>query len=152
MDIIKNGLLDIEYDCIFNRLKAEATVTNLDNGKYLKVMAIFDTGASMTCIHSSLWDILCINSLYKIPNQGFHGEGIADVFHAQIDIYDKLSFIGNISIFDFKCDEVKLVIGMDIISKGDLILSNIDNKTHLTFLCPAQIDFEKSKLISKTKK
>lgn len=108
------------------------------------IQALWDTGASVTTISASL-----AKSLGLIPI-GFEnvahaqGVGTAKVYKINILLPNGIEFYslkvleGNLTGFD-------VLIGMDIISNGDLAITHSDGKTTFTFQIPSvrKIDFEK---------
>ena len=154
MEIIKEGVLNIEYDAIASRLGCYSKITNLDNNLSVDTLALFDTGATRTCVHTDLITNLDIKSIFDHPIYGFFGKQNVGTFHGEINLSDKLIFNGNVSVASFDTGDgpkYELIIGMDIISLGNFILTNHDDKTILSYICPYKLNtgFDFYDIISK---
>ncbi len=108
-------------------------------------LALWDTGANITCISSRLAEKLKLDSSDEVPiavanNELFH----ADVYYVQLRMGQFI--IPFIKVLGMPMDESKdIIIGMDVISKGDLAITNYDGETVLSFREPSmeRIDFSK---------
>lgn len=138
MEVIKHGIIKISGDCIIDRLITDAIITNDENNISSKVLSLWDTGATRTCIHPRLLNKLGLeNQHIGYTNlSGYFGHGEQQLFHAKIDFYDKISFYGDVAVMPYETEEFDLVIGTDIISKGNFMLINFEDKTELCFECP----------------
>jgi len=126
-----------EYPQISNRLMSPATLKN--GGNETKVQALWDTGASRTCISTDVVISLGLVPLGKQQMQTPSGPSVANTF--QIDIL----LPNNVIVQDLVvCDSaigalgIGALIGMDIINLGDFAVSNFDGKTVFTFRTPSQ--------------
>lgn len=142
MDIIKGGILKIVYTKIMNTIITQSIITNPENGLSSEGYAIWDTGASKTNIHPDVYEKLKFKTIDKRISKGYHGSVETDICHSKIDIHDQLSFYGDTSCMPFAVEGYQLVIGMDIISQGDLIINNYNKATTMVFACPARFNFE----------
>ena len=104
-----------------------------------ETMALWDTGATVTCIKPALWDRLKMYSFNAADNFEISGVGgkiktsytLANLFlensleieHCPIFMLD---FPGNADI----------LIGMDIIGMGDFAICNTEKKTSFSFIIP----------------
>ncbi|MDR1095476.1 MAG: retropepsin-like domain-containing protein [Spirochaetaceae bacterium] len=108
-------------------------------GAQIEISALWDTGATMTCIKPSLRDRLKLypSSLVKpIIMSGIGGRIKAD--GTLVSIWLAHNFVIThcpVYIADFPGDE-ELLIGMDIISMGDFVVCNTGGKTSCSFAVP----------------
>lgn len=128
-----------------------------DPTKFIETYAIWDTGAQASCISESLAVELGLVPSGKKDIKGVKG-GIqqCDVFRINIGLPNHVTF-GNITAAS--CDDLssdgkcRILIGMDIISQGDMAVSNINGETVLTFRVPSvqRTDYVKDAKISAVK-
>jgi hypothetical protein len=108
-------------------------------GAQIKIGAIWDTGANMTCIKPSLRDRLKLHQselVEPITMSGIGGDVEADGTLVSIWLaYNFVLELCPVYIIDFPGDE-ELLIGMDIISMGDFAICNADGKTSCSFAVP----------------
>ena len=140
-----------EYPGLSKRLATDATLKH--GGKETTVRALWDAGATSTCISK---DAVTALSLVPLGKRQMHTP--SDVYTAntyQIDIL----LPNNVIARDFVvCDSeigtqgLGMLIGMDIISQGDFAVSNYNGKTVFTFRTPSQerTDYVKKIKIQKT--
>jgi len=118
--------------------------------------------------YNALWDTGATGSVITrevVDECGLKPIGRANVHHAK-GISTTLVYLVNVFLPHNVCfgslrvtegnlaGDVKVLIGMDIIGKGDFAISNKDRKTAFTFRMPSlkRIDFvEQTKNLSKTK-
>lgn len=107
-----------------------------DGGKSVKVLAIWDTGATRTAISERLAESMGITSV---------GYGIAHTANGQCRINEylvKLELPGGVLSSTIRCssfkasDNVDVLIGMDLITTGDFAITNADGKTFVSFRIP----------------
>jgi predicted aspartyl protease len=108
-------------------------------GAQIKIEALWDTGATMTCIKPSLRDKLKLRQselVESIIMSGIGGDVEAD--GTLVSIWLAPNFVIELCpvyIADFPGDE-ELLIGMDIITMGDFAICNVDGKTSFSFAVP----------------
>lgn len=124
------------------RLKSKVKI--LSKGKILETVALWDTGASGSCISKEVADTL---GLVKTGRRGIvTPSGRAKVNTYMIDIVLPNNLvINNVVVMDsaIGTQEIGMLIGMDIIEMGDFAVSNHNGKTTISFVVPSlqKIDF-----------
>ena len=112
--------------------------------KEADVLALIDTGATNTSISDRLASSLELKVIDQCDVEAAGGIHIADVYMIDIMLRSMVEFT-NIRAAEFKSnDKFDIIIGMDILIKGDLAITNHDNRTVLSFRVPpdtAHIDF-----------
>ena len=125
--------LTLEFQSIVNRPISTIFICE-KGGKRFQVRALWDTGASTSCVSE------------KIANKaGFRpvdsGTGVTaieskDIVFCMLDVHisDDI-IIPNVKVAEFslKHHDIDFLIGMDIISKGNLQITNKDGKTKIEF-------------------
>lgn len=104
--------------------------------------AVWDTGATRTVITQKVIDMLDIKAINKITNYTANGERIAGEYLVNIYLLNNVAFSG-IRVIDGDIYGTDALIGMDIIGRGDLAVTNKFKRTWMTFQMPAShaIDF-----------
>ena len=121
----------------------------------VEVEALWDTGATITCIKSALWERLKLRPLESNRTElaGIGGNVTADVTIVNILLTPEFG-IKSCPVYavDFTGD-ADILIGMDIIGMGDFVVCNADNKTSFSFAVPSFPDrinlAEKAKAVNK---
>jgi len=101
--------------------------------------ALWDTGATVTCIKPSLWKRLKLCSLEsdRIELSGINGKVTTELTLVNLLLTPALGIdFCPIYVTDFPGDS-DMLIGMDIIGMGDFVICNTDNKTSFSFAIPS---------------
>jgi hypothetical protein len=105
----------------------------------VKISALWDTGATMSCIKPELINQFKMSLLpdnYSITASGIGGSVRTDATVISIYLTENLIIEGcPVYITDFPGD-TDLIIGMDIIGMGDFAVCNVDGKTSFSFAVP----------------
>jgi hypothetical protein len=107
-------------------------------GMPFEVEALWDTGATATCIKPALWERLELYSLESDCTElaGIGGNVPSDLTFVDLLLTSELE-IKNCPVYvaDFPGD-MDMLIGMDIIGTGDFAVCNTGNKTSFSFTVP----------------
>ena len=109
------------------------------------VRSLWDTGASVTLISARVAKVLELTSIGKSGVSGYNeGIDVKDTYCVHVGLPTG-DIVTNIMAMEFDSDEYDVVIGMDVIGKGDLAVTNLDDRTTFTFRIPSEeeIDFSK---------
>ena len=121
-----------------NVIRTDVIVENIYNNKSIKVTAVWDTGATHTTITRSVAQkIGCIATDIATMKGVGSSPKTVDVYDVAIILpnkvkFDKVKVLSTSSIGG--CD---ILIGMDIITAGDFAITNINNKTTVSFCIPS---------------
>lgn len=125
----KNGIL--------NQLTNTVSVSNGD--LKMDAVALWDTGATITCISADVVKSLGLTPTGKMNIHTPTGGGMVNTYLVSIVLPN------NVNIEDVKvCDSdignqgIGVLIGMDIITKGDFSVSNYKNQTVFSFRIPSR--------------
>lgn len=103
--------------------------------------AQWDTGATDTCITKAVANEL---GLCVVTQKNMHtpsGNKITDCYAAHILLPGKV-LIKNLCVLEGILTDCDILIGMDIIVRGDFAVSNFGNKTIFTYRVPSLMSFD----------
>jgi hypothetical protein len=108
-----------------------------------KFAAVWDTGASRSCISRRVVEACGLSPAGRATIAGHKGEFKSDVYRVNILLPNSIVFT-NVLVSGLQhvaCGEA--IIGMDIISQGDLAISNVNGRTLFSFRAPSvkAVDF-----------
>lgn len=134
------------YPAISNVITTEIEVINPYTGAAGKTVGIWDTGATNSCISSSLAAALGLKPVQRASVRGVHGSEEVNVYYITIVLPHRDI---RLSIPVTECKELSedgsvcALIGMDVITKGDFCITNTGGQTVMSFRYPSieKIDF-----------
>lgn len=118
---------------ILTQLKNHVSVVN--SGSSMEATALWDTGASVTCISSNVVATLGLTPTGKKNIKTPSGSSIVNTYLVSVINVN----ISDVEVSESKIDEqgFDVLIGMDIITKGDFAVSNFNGTTVFTFRTPS---------------
>lgn len=131
----------VDYNQVVRELRTDALVAipqMLDPNpqkKGLKVIALWDTGATCTAISKRVVEQLNLKPFDKAENDTAAGKQIVDVHYIDIILPNRV-IIPNLRVTECILSDFDVLIGMDIISMGDFAISNAGGKTHFSYCIP----------------
>lgn len=136
------------YNGISYKLINSANVIYGDN-KYETQMAQWDTGATNTCISEKVVKELNLVPTGVVSMMTPSGSILCNKYRVDIELQNKLT-ISNVHVIESKIGDqgIDILIGMDVISMGDLSISNFQGKTVFTFRVPSQSETDYVKLVN----
>lgn len=127
---------------ISNRLKSNVTIHY--DSKQLNVVALWDTGATNSCISRSVVTNMNLVSNGSMPILTPSGDITVNTYLVDVTLPNDV-YIPDIMVCDSEIDNqgIGMLIGMDIITKGDFAVSNYNGKTVFSFRMPSEsrLDF-----------
>lgn len=126
------NVIEYKYDRIQNRIKSRVKL--IGNGNEIEVNALWDTGATNTCISNKIASKLNLIVYGNLAMNTANGETIANVYIVDFSIESKILFKNNV-VFSANLNnqDVDMLIGMDIIQLGNMRLINENNRTCFVF-------------------
>ena len=114
----------------------------------IKTKALIDTGANSSCISERLALACKLRPVSALKIVSAHGMSIAQVYEISLKLPNEILFktVPVVEVSGSKFFDV--IIGMDILSKGDFAFSSNENESCFTFRIPSAnqvIDFTKEK-------
>ena len=134
----------LENDCLI--LKAWKPDTDLDASDHKAeghtAKAIWDTGATNSVISKSVIETLELSPVGATQTYGVHGSKVVDVFLVGIALPNRI-VVPELRVTLGELSGAGVLIGMDIITRGDFAVTNFRNRTVFSFCMPSQqtIDF-----------
>ena len=112
---------------------------NLQIDKCIEVTGIWDTGAFISCISQRVVDQLQLNEIKEIKYHTPDGIKKSSTYNVSV-ILPNNEMIENLIVIkkDFNPErDADMLIGMDIITMGDFVISNFEGKTIMSFRSPS---------------
>ena len=130
-----------KYTKINNRLLNKVVLSA--NGVVDQALAQWDTGATNTCISEEIAKRYNLKPVSMVQSKTPSGTLIAPTYFIDIILNNEVIF-KNWSVMGSKIGSqgIDVLIGMDIISKGDFAISNFNGKTQFSFRLPSQEDVD----------
>ena len=110
--------------------------------KTLKFKALWDTGAMASVISSNVVHSLGLKPVGKARVFHANGESMVYTYLINISLPNNIDF-SSLLVTEGMLSDTDVLIGMDIISKGDFAITAFDGNTKLSFQVPSthEIDF-----------
>lgn len=135
------------YKGVYNCIVTPVEITNTENGKTVRTLAIWDTGATGSVVTKKV-----ASDLGFVPvSKGFVNTagGVVETgnYYAQITLLGSGSYSVKRRVTECPklsaADDVGMLIGMDIITLGDFAITNLNGQTVMSFRIPSmgRIDF-----------
>lgn len=131
-----------KYSGVTNKLLTDVVIVSGD--KSMTVSAQWDTGATRSCISHDVVRELELVSVGRVNVLTPSGEGVMSTYCIDVVLPNSVRVDGIIAgDSEIGRQDIGMLIGMDIISQGDMAISNVDGKTVFTFRAPPRsvIDF-----------
>ncbi|MDR2052347.1 MAG: retroviral-like aspartic protease family protein [Treponema sp.] len=127
-----------DYAALADTLKTEITIVAISAsppGKSKVIVAIWDTGATHSVITRETAGELDLTPVDQVMISGVNSEGMADVALVHIILPNNVLVTNKrVTIADIKGAD--MLIGMDIIGRGDFLVCNSGGKTSFSFVVP----------------
>lgn len=125
---------------IVNCIKTPVSILNPITGEQSDTLGIWDTGATNSCITTELAKKLYLIPIQKAIVSGVHGCQEVNVYWIRITLNNQnitLNLLATEAAELSDDHKTGMLIGMDVIMKGDFCISNFDNKTVMSFRVPS---------------
>lgn len=111
-----------------------------------QALAQWDTGATNTCISEEIAKRYDLKPISYTQSKTPFGELISPIYLIDIILNNEVIF-ADWKVVGSKIGEqgIDVLIGMDVISKGDFAISNYNGKTQFSFRIPSQNDVDYKK-------
>lgn len=128
----------ITYNGLSNKLMSEAILI-YNNKEYKTKSAQWDTGATSTCISKKVVNELGLIPVGKANIQTPSGKAVVNEYRIDIKLQNENVHLTNVYVMDSEIEAqgIDILIGMNIITLGDLSVSNFKGKTVFTFRVPS---------------
>lgn len=133
------------YQGISPNIISKINIRNPISGEKKLTLGIWDTGATNTVITKQCAQELNLPPIGKAVVKGVHSTKEVSRYPLEVFFSEKLHFIIQVTECDKLIDDdsCNLLIGMDIITKGDFIITNFGGNTTMSFRVPSldKVDF-----------
>ena len=128
-----NGIANV----LLSKVKVSANKELFNDAREKEFVGIWDTGASNTAISSKVAKECGLIPTGKATINTANGERVVDTYIIDIALPNNVN-INGVQVTEFTAVEGSdLLIGMDIMSLGDLAISNYDGETSFSFRIPS---------------
>ena len=124
------------HSCLVDQLVSNVILKCAD--KSVSVKALWDTGATNSCISTDVVHDLALIETGKRSMLTPSGTATISTYLIDVMLPNKVS-ITDLVVADSEigAQNIGLLIGMDVIKRGDFAVSHFDNKTTFTFCVPS---------------
>jgi hypothetical protein len=138
----------IEYSTVVTALQTQCGVCEAYNPDFQKnenhptvrnCNAIWDTGAMGSVISTDVVQELNLKPAGKVKVFHADGQSIVDTYFVNILLPNNVGF-STLRVTEGKLNDTDVLIGMDIISKGDFVVTSSQGKTKFSFQLPSTHD------------
>jgi gag-polyprotein putative aspartyl protease len=137
---------DAIVDAIYIPVKVSMALEPLpDDDLMASTLALWDTGATHSCISDRLARQLGLEAADYAHVATASGIEHVPTYFTHLFLPNGLQFLNwELMQFRYTGDESDLIIGMDIITKGDFSITNLGGRTLCSFRIPSQhlVDYE----------
>ena len=130
-----------KFKNVENRIIVETNLSFLKNA--MKAKTLIDTGATISCISKSVVKQLKLQPIGVDKVNTPSGTAILNKYLLDISFKRNMIF-KNIFVLESEIGNqgIDLLIGMDILNKNDMMISNYDNHTQFSLRYPASDNLE----------
>lgn len=119
------------------RLITDVSVCNPATDMVAKCRGLWDTGGRLSTVSQALVDRL---DLYSDPEMKIRvhtsaGVHLSNVYPIKL-LFEDVEVDCSVMVCGHIIDNVDIIIGMDVITKGDLSITNVNGKTEMIFRLP----------------
>ncbi|GHT02313.1 hypothetical protein FACS189423_00780 [Bacteroidia bacterium] len=145
MSINSSKAFTVEYAAITDTLATKCVVSEahdpsiITTSNYTECKAIWDTGAMRSVISTKIVDNLGLAPIGKTRVFHANGESVVGSYLVNIILPNQIgcSFL---QVTEGDISDTDVLIGMDIISRGDFAVSSVQGKTKFSFQVPSTHD------------
>jgi len=133
---------------LLTKIISEAAIFNPYSKKSVKIKALWDTGATCSVISNTIAERILLRKICYAEMRHANGIERVPVFVAGIKLPNQV-IIPELTVLSCNpIHEFDLIIGMDIIAKGDFAITGKNGNTKFSFRMPsiADIDFVNIKI------
>ncbi len=125
-----------EYPCVVERVITECDIYTTGGRKFHSERAMWDTGSDTTVLSARIVKELGLKPHMQGGIEGIGGATGSNVYmvHLALPTGNMVTYI---EAMESDFDDIDVLIGMDVISFGDFVLTNADNKTIFQFRLPS---------------
>jgi hypothetical protein len=126
-----------EFPEIVDTVLTTCDIYSADGHKFHTDKALWDTGADTTIISSSIVRELQLKPYKQGGIAGIGGASDSNVYLVHI-LIPTGDFVTYVEVMESDFEDYDVIIGMDVITFGDLLITNANDKTVFQFRTPSQ--------------
>ena len=126
-----------EYPDIVDTILTECSIYSADGHQFHTDKAMWDTGADTTIISSRIVRDLQLKPYKQGGIAGIGGASDSNVYLVHI-LVPTGDFVTYVEVMESDFEDYDVIIGMDVITFGDLLVTNADGKTTFQFRTPSE--------------
>jgi len=140
----ENGLLrEIIIDCKVSLPFDPSANRFAKHPPVIDARALWDTGATNCAITKNLIDKLKLAPFDKVPVHHADGVTLKEVYKINIILPNGVGFsFLNVTQCESTAGAFDIIIGMEVITKGDFAITNVDGKTMISFRTPSNVSID----------
>ena len=123
--------------CAYNPLNQDKIISQ----KIIKFKALWDTGAMASVISTDVVSLLGLKPIGKARVFHANGESTVYTYLINISLPNGIEF-SSLLVTEGLLSDTDVLIGMDIISKGDFAVTSFDGDTKMSFQIPSTHDID----------
>lgn len=129
-----NNGFTITYNSIESIYYFEVVVYNESNGKSKKVIAILDTGSDTSLVSEKIINEIELRKINEGKNERESAGGIYNANEYMVNVeLPESCFVNKLRVQSSKITVADFIIGTDVLSKGNLYITNTLGKTIIRF-------------------
>ena len=130
------ALVNENFNKVVDKIITNVVVNDKSTGK-----ALWDTGANCCCISYDLVNKLNLKPIGAMPIATPSGTAVYNKYMIDIELPNNI-VLKDVTVCESEIGTQKLdlIIGMNIINKGDFAISNYNGKTKFSFRIPTSAD------------
>jgi hypothetical protein len=126
-----------EYSTLVEDIMTDCDIYSADGHKYHTERALWDTGADTTIISSRIVTELALQPYKAGGISGIGGATGSNVYLVHV-LTPTGDFVANVEVMENDFEDIDVLIGMDVITKGDFCISTVNDQTVFSFRMPAE--------------
>ena len=134
--------INVQSEGVLREIKTTCKISAKGRNDFAKYYALWDTGANMTAISNKVvQDLGLVPYMYRI-NTTAGGNVRSNLYYVDLILPNEVLF-PRLQVTNCYMDDFDILIGMDVITQGDLAITNKDGSTLFSFDIPStrRIDF-----------
>ena len=130
------ALVNENFNKVVDKIITNVVVNDKSTGK-----ALWDTGANCCCISYDLVNKLNLKPIGAMPIATPSGTAVYNKYMIDIELPNNI-VLKDVTVCESEigAQKLDLIIGMNIINKGDFAISNYNGKTKFSFRIPTSAD------------
>ena len=136
--LAQSAAITLRCNCIVDRWIEKVNLISPTDGSILRkdVVAIWDTGASASAISEDLAQSLNLPVVGRVEISTANDVRQANSYFLSVQLANN-AIIPYLRVSDCKLKGIDMLLGMDVINRGDFHISNCNGKTVFTFKMPS---------------